>query len=119
MKKTAFYLLLCTVILFSCVHNNKKEADTVNGNETATENNICQVHNIKMNKDKVRISYGYPSDETFALYALMGEHFPNSDQPVNDGCVNSFDEPQYTERYICTECNAERDKFEEQIKAGN
>jgi hydroxymethylpyrimidine pyrophosphatase-like HAD family hydrolase len=75
------------------------------------ENNICEIHKIIMARDSIRIIYGLikPNNSEMEYYRLRRTYFPNSNDPINGGCVIS--DIRYLEEYICNECNKERDKY--------
>jgi hypothetical protein len=80
-------------------------------NEEFIETDICEIHNRKMAKENIRIYYGLIKlgENAMKYYELRSNYFPNSNDPVNGGCV--VRDRRYSEKYICEECNNQRDKY--------
>ena len=85
-------------------------------NKSARAEDICQVHHKKMSKVNVEISYGLPAKATRDYYSLRSQYFPNSSDPVMGGCVVT--DQKYAQRYVCDECNIEREKYKVSWAAG-
>jgi hypothetical protein len=75
------------------------------------ENNICEIHNKIMDMGNVKIYYGLirPNKTLMEYYELRSKYFPNSNDALNGGCIVT--DINYYEKYICNECNNERDKY--------
>jgi hypothetical protein len=75
------------------------------------ENNICQIHNIEMYKENIRIYYGLikPNETKMRYYELQAIYFPNNNSSINGGCV--LTDKRYVEKYICDECNKKRSEY--------
>ena len=134
MSKKYIYLFIFSLMLFvSCKNNenviinnellNEDKIDESsafisyseinNGliNNSYIENDICEVHNKIMNMGNVKIYYGLirPNKTLMEYYELRAKYFPNTNDALNGGCVVlDFD---YSKKYICNECNNERDKY--------
>jgi hypothetical protein len=80
-------------------------------NEEFIETDICEIHNRKMFKENIRIYYGLIKlgENAMKYYELRAKYFPNSNDSVNGGCV--VRDRRYSEKYICEECNNQRDKY--------
>jgi hypothetical protein len=120
-KRRIINLILSLLLLMSLLPSCKTKDDDINGamvvlNEYAygsdefSEGEICGVHNKGMVKGKVSVAYGLirPNDTEMKYYESRYEYFPNCDDFVFGGCV--VGDP-YAEKYICKECNKERDKY--------
>jgi hypothetical protein len=113
-------LILSLLLLMSLLPSCKTKDNDINGamviNEYAydsdefNEDEICGVHNKRMVIGKVSVAYGLirPTDTEMKYYTSRYEYFPNCDDFVFGGCV--LGDP-YLEKYICKECNKERDKY--------
>lgn len=66
------------------------------------DNEICEVHNIRLVPMKVRISYGMPAfDESFTVADKL---FPNAYRYVIGGCLVDESFPRLSEEMVCREC---------------
>ena len=75
--------------------------------------NICDVHFIEMDKQKVRIVYGLPDMAWLGyIFKIREKLFPNCDDAVMGGCVIGYE--KYTDIYVCENCNIDRNKWIEE-----
>jgi hypothetical protein len=63
---------------------------------------VCEVHQVKLQKDVVPISYGLMSSPDFQYLNAQKNLFPHSRQKFNGGCV--IDEYRYAEVLYCEQC---------------
>jgi len=77
---------------------------------SSTKNNICEIHNLPMAKENIRIYYGLVqlNDAKRQYYSLRRGYFPNCNDAIEGGCI--YSDIGYSVEYICDECNKERDK---------
>jgi len=77
---------------------------------SSTKNNICEIHNLVMAKESIRIYYGLVvlNDTQREYFSLRREYFPNCNDAIEGGCI--YSDIGYSVEYICDECNKERDK---------
>ena len=137
MRKIYMYLFIFSLILSaSCKNNNKNipvnnelsnenktdesfdfinysELNNESINNSNIENNICEVHNKIMDMGDVRIFYGLfkpnKNNKLMEYYELRSKYFPNSNDALNGGSI--VRDINHFEKYICDECNNERDKY--------
>jgi hypothetical protein len=103
----AIVLLFVLSIFISCEYNK----NIATNDNAFTENNICEIHYQQMTKENIRIRYGLIkiNNTEMEYYRLRLKYFPNSNDPINGGCINTG--KIFFESYICEECNKERDKY--------
>jgi len=72
---------------------------------------ICRIHNSEMSVENVSILYGLLSNEQFAYDSeIKSEMFPNCNDPVPAfSCI--IGEKRYVKKYVCMDCNNDRDKW--------
>ncbi|HVF48728.1 MAG TPA: energy transducer TonB [Pyrinomonadaceae bacterium] len=96
---------------FYVVVNPPAPPDTVDHTPTDAENKTCEVHQIKLERDKVGILYGLrmleaePDDAPQRL-------FPNASTEVEGGCVITDDSPKYALVLYCRECRKAKRTWE-------
>ena len=75
------------------------------------QTNICEIHNCKMEKKEIKISYGLWNGGMPGYIEQRENNFPNSDDIIHGGCVYSEDSPKYEIKYFCEICNNIRDEW--------
>ncbi len=63
---------------------------------------VCEVHQVKLQKDVLPISYGLMSMPDFEYLNARKALFPHSTQSVNGGCV--VEKYRYAEVLYCEQC---------------
>ena len=136
MWKNRYLFIISLVLIVSCKYNDKnilvnnellnenkieESFDIINYSELNNElinnpyieNNICEVHNKIMEMGDVKIFYGLfkpnKNNELMEYYELRSKYFPNSNDALNGGSI--VRDINHFEKYICDECNNERDKY--------
>ena len=101
------FIFSSAILIYLLLHNVKPLTYDI----SSTKNNICQIHNLNMAKESIRIYYGLVQlDDMGREYrSLRSEYFPNSNDAINSGCV--YSDIRYSVEYICDECNKEREKY--------
>lgn len=74
---------------------------------TPPDNGICPVHGIKMERVKLRVVYGMPSEREFEEMRIGPSIFPYGRDYVLAGCVVKSEKSR--NGFICTECVKARD----------
>jgi len=70
---------------------------------------FCQIHFIDMEKKEVRISFNHFSIEAYAYISDIREKlFPNCDDIIEGLSGYPGACPQYTEIFVCDDCNIDR-----------
>ena len=81
-------------------------------NKNKNKNNICKIHNEKMNKKRVNILYGAPIE---CYEREIKKLFPNSDDYIIECSMEDDDE--YITEYVCEYCNKARDEWKNKYKS--
>ncbi|HEY0075161.1 MAG TPA: hypothetical protein VGB77_13770 [Abditibacteriaceae bacterium] len=74
---------------------------TLTSKET-TSITVCEVHEMKLQKDVVPISYGLFAPPDLNYVKAMSTLFPHSSQIFKGGCV--VEKQRYAEVLYCTQC---------------
>ena len=81
------------------------------GDRKKNQTNICEIHDCKMEKKEIKISYGLWNGGMPGYIDERKNNFPNSDDVIHGGCEYSEDSPKYEIKYICKKCNDLRDEW--------
>lgn len=76
------------------------------------DRSVCEVHQQKMERRDVRISYGYPSPGAFPDIKTEAERFPHYRDFVLGGCCVTSGMPQTERKFICGECKTAYGKWQ-------
>lgn len=71
----------------------------------------CQKHRIELQRARIPIGYGLPSQQMFERLQYEREHFPNANVMLLGGCVIGDKKSQ--KGYFCEKCRAERAEWME------
>ena len=78
--------------------------------QTIYDIEVCEVHKLKMEQKKVRISYGLPPASMLPTDTER-RLFPHCREQVLGGCVISSDSPKTETIYVCGECKKGYEKW--------
>jgi hypothetical protein len=120
MAKKGFWLgMLVMALIFGLVLPGCKTDDDGNRSSGSTAGlkiegtNICAVHGVAMEPQKVSIRYGlYLGD--FEYETVKEAYFPNCDDPVLGGCLVRA--PFVVDKLVCSRCNEARDERQDNLE---
>jgi len=129
MKKISIgisFLLITCLLMFSCRKEVPYEevpytVHSIPWTFSYDEKVFCEIHNLRMRKEKIRFLYGFSDYAIYTLYGIGGKfimsdafpdlaskHFPHSNDSIARGCVV---DAEYFDKFVCAECNNKRDEY--------
>ncbi|MDR3200269.1 MAG: hypothetical protein LBT68_02310, partial [Spirochaetales bacterium] len=117
MAKKGFWLVLAMALVFGLLLLACKADDDGGGGTAGVKiegENICAVHGVEMESEKVKMRYGFYSGD-FKYEMVRNAYFPHSDDPVLGGCL--LGTPFVIDKLVCRLCNEARDERRDNSEA--